>query len=308
MIRGDSLACAQGAAQGHTANEKGETTMKCMKKAGLLALGLAMIGLPTRVTAWTQQGNELEALVPLPSVFDFTRGGGWGVALGAGIEYEAAYDGSDEYEIEFDPAGAVQWRKGNHLLFWEGMELGWRGRLADVWLVQAGARYEDGLEPDDSEDGALEGIEARDSHLVGFLETRRSFGEGWRNWIGGRVMGGESGFGWLGVLAAGHRFGDQRDGSGTEVYVFSTFGTDDFINKDFGVTSEDAESSGLAETELDGGYRSTGINLIHRRYITDHIHVIASAEAELYSSEIGDSPIARDDYEAGLELSAVWHF
>ena len=137
---------------------------------------------------------------------------------------------------------------------------------------------------------------------------RRSLGGDWRNWIGGRVMGGESGFGWLGVLAVGHRFGDQIDGSGTEVFAFSTFGTDDFINKDFGISAEDAEASGLAETELDGGYRSTGINLIHRRYITDHIHVIAAAEAELYSSDIGDSPIARDDYEAGLELSVVWHF
>lgn len=280
-----------------------------MKHRVLSSLFVALLtGLATGVTALAQQVQEVEALVPLPSVLDFTRGGGWGVALGAGIEYEAAYDGSDEYEVELDPAGAIQWRTGNHLLFWEGMELGWRGRLADVWLVQAGARYEDGLEPDDSEDGALDGIEERDSHLVGFLETRRSLGEEWRNWIAGRVMGGESGFGWLGILAAGHRFGGQLDGSGTEVYVFSTFGTDDFINKDFGITAEDAAASGLAETELDGGYRSTGLNLIHRRYITDHIHVIAAAEAELYSSDIGDSPIARDDYEAGLELSAVWHF
>lgn len=270
-------------------------------------VGVMVTGFMCSATAMGQDPRPA-ALVPLPSVFDFTRGEGWGIALGAGVEYEAAYDGSDEYEVELDPAGAIQWRTGNHLVFWEGMELGWRGRLANVWLVQAGARYEDGLEPDDSEDGALDGLEERDSHVVGFLETRRSLGGDWRNWIGGRVMGGESGFGWLGVLAAGHRFGDQLDGSGTEVFAFSTFGTDDFINKDFGISAEDAEASGLAETELDGGYRSTGINLIHRRYITDHIHLIAAAEAELYSSDIGESPIARDDYEAGLELSVVWHF
>jgi outer membrane scaffolding protein for murein synthesis (MipA/OmpV family) len=269
--------------------------------------GVMVAGLMCSATAMGQDPRPV-ALVPLPSVFDFTCGGGWGVALGAGVEYEAAYDGSDEYEVELDPAGAIQWRTGNHLLFWEGMELGWRGRLATVWLIQAGARYEDGLEPDDSEDGALDGLEERDSHLVGFLETRRSLGADWRNWIAGRVMGGESGFGWLGILAAGHRFGDELDGSGTEIFAFSTFGTDDFINKDFGVSVADSEASGLAETELDGGYRSTGINLIHRRYITDHIHVIAAAEAELYSSDIGDSPIARDDYEAGLELSVLWHF
>lgn len=279
-----------------------------MKHMSIKSIACVMVtGFMCSATAMGQDTRPA-ALVPLPSVFDFTRGGGWGVALGAGIEYEAAYDGSDEYEVELDPAGAIQWRTGNHLLFWEGMELGWRGRLADVWLVQAGARYEDGLEPDDSDDGALDGLEERDSHLVGFLETRRSLGADWRNWIAGRVMGGESGFGWLGILAAGHRFGDQLDGTGTEIYAFSTFGTDDFINKDFGVSEADSQASGLAETELDGGYRSTGINLIHRRYITEHIHVIAAAEAELYSSDIGDSPIARDDFEAGLELSVVWHF
>src|SRR5690606_15380682 len=39
-------------------------------------------------------------LFPLPFTPDFTRGGGWGVALGAGVEYENAYTGSDEYEFE----------------------------------------------------------------------------------------------------------------------------------------------------------------------------------------------------------------
>lgn len=259
-------------------------------------------------TAVHAQTDTPAALVPLPSVFDFTRGGGWGVALGAGVEYEAAYDGSDEYSLELDPAGAVQWRDGNHLYFWEGMELGWRGRLADVWLVQAGLRNEGGLEPDDSEDGVLDGLEERDSHLVGFLEARRSIGDNWRNWVGGRLMAGESGFGVLGVVAAGHRFGDQVDGTGTEVYVFSTFGSATFINKDFGVTAADSAASGLAQADLDGGYRSTGINLIHRRYIADHTQLIAAAEAERYNSDIGDSPIARDNHEAGVELAIVREF
>jgi len=85
-------------------------------------------------------GRTDAALVPLPSVLDFTRGGGFGVALGASVEYESAYDGADETEFEVEPAGAVHYRKGDHLFFWEGTELGWRGRLADVWLVQAGIR------------------------------------------------------------------------------------------------------------------------------------------------------------------------
>ena len=223
-------------------------------------------------------------------------------------EYESAYDGADETELEVEPAGAVQYRKGDHLFFWEGMELGWRGRLADVWLVQAGIRNEGGLEPDDSEDGNLDGILPRDSHVVGFLEVRRAVGDDWRNWVAARLMGGPSDFGVLGVVAAGRRFGQQLDGTGTELYGFMTFGTDKFINKDFGVTAVDAVGSGLPVTALSGGYRSTGVQLVHRRHLTRKLHAIAQAGVEFYSSDIGDSPIARSDTEFELSLALVWRF
>lgn len=258
---------------------------------------------PARAEAPTGQ-----SLVPLPSILDFTQGQGFGVALGAGVEYESAYDGADETELAVEPAGAVHYRNGNHLFFWEGYELGWRGRLADVWLIQAGVRNEGGLEPDDSEDGNLRGIKPRDSHVVGFLEVRRGIGSDWRNWVGARLMGGPSDFGVLGVLAAGRRFGQQLDGTGTEIYGFFTFGTDKFINKDFGVTAADAVSSGLPQTTLSGGYRSTGIQLVHRRDLTRKLHAIAQAGVELYSSDIGDSPIARKDYEFEVSLALVWKF
>ena len=249
-----------------------------------------------------------DVLVPLPSIPDFTAGDGWGVALGAGIEYEAAYDGSDEYEFEIEPAGAVQWRTGDHQFFWEGMELGWRGMLAPRSLLQAGVRYEDGLEPDDSDDGRLDGIAPRDSHTVGFAEYRHGFGEAWRHWLGARVMGGPSDFGWLGVLAAGHRFGDRADGTGTELFAFVTLGDADFINKDFGVTAEDSLSSGLPETELDSGYRSTGVTLLHRAHLGERWQFVGQAGVEFYSSDIADSPIAQDDYEYELGVSLLYRF
>jgi MipA family protein len=271
--------------------------------SALVAMSSLLISGPALATEPTT-----EALVPLPSILDFTDGDGWGVALGVGVEYENAYDGADETELEVEPAGAVHYRKGDHLFFWEGMELGWRGRLADVWLVQAGIRNEGGLEPDDSEDGNLDGILPRDSHVVGFLEVRRAVGDDWRNWVAARLMGGPSDFGVLGVVAAGRRFGQQLDGTGTELYGFMTFGTDKFINKDFGVTAADSVGSGLPVTALSGGYRSTGVQLVHRRHLTRKLHAIAQAGVEFYSSDIGDSPIARSDTEFELSLALVWRF
>ncbi|MGA0334412.1 MAG: MipA/OmpV family protein, partial [Kiritimatiellia bacterium] len=244
----------------------------------------------------------------LPSVPDFTRGSGWGLALGLGVEVESAYDGSDEYELELEPAGALQWRSGNQMVYWEGFQLGWRGRLAQDWLVQAGVRYEGGLEPDDSEKGRLDGIAERDSHVAGFLEIRRSIGEEFRNWVGGFVLGGESDFGWLGLLAAGHRCGEALDGTGSEIFVFATFGTDAFFNKDFGVTAADAAASGLEQTELSGGYRSVGLTWVDRRNLTEHLQLVMQAGVEGYSSEIRESPIARDSFEAEVGISLLWRF
>ncbi|HSG61680.1 MAG TPA: MipA/OmpV family protein, partial [Pseudomonadales bacterium] len=74
-------------------------------------------------------------LVPLPSIDDFSKGNdGWALGLGLGIEYESAYEGADEFGIEADPAGALQWRKGNDVFYWAGEALGWRGLRDKLWL------------------------------------------------------------------------------------------------------------------------------------------------------------------------------
>ena len=73
-------------------------------------------------TAIAQDGKT--ALVPLPSVDDFTRGeDGWALGLGLAVEYEAAYEGSDEYDFEVDPAGALQWRSGDNIFYRAGEAL-----------------------------------------------------------------------------------------------------------------------------------------------------------------------------------------
>jgi outer membrane scaffolding protein for murein synthesis (MipA/OmpV family) len=47
---------------------------------------------------------------------------------------------------------------------------------------------------------------------------------------------------------------------------------------------------------------------VHRRDLTRKLHAIAQAGVELYSSDIGDSPIARKDYEFEVSLALVWKF
>ncbi|NIQ95239.1 MAG: MipA/OmpV family protein, partial [Desulfuromonadales bacterium] len=75
-----------------------------------LILLTALVTAITSINLTAAHAEEEAPLFPLPFTPDFTRGSGWGVALGLGVEYENAYAGSDEYEFELDPAGAIQWR------------------------------------------------------------------------------------------------------------------------------------------------------------------------------------------------------
>ncbi|RUO18444.1 MipA/OmpV family protein, partial [Aliidiomarina iranensis] len=96
-----------------------------MKKVTGLLMAVLLPALFSQ-TALAQE--EPTALVPLPSLDDFTRGeDGWSFGLGLGIEYESAYEGSDEFGFEPQPAGAVQWRSGDDIFFFAGEALGWRG-------------------------------------------------------------------------------------------------------------------------------------------------------------------------------------
>ena len=186
-----------------------------MKKFTPLMLALLLQGFLCQ-TALAQ--NEKTAMVPLPSVDDFTRGqDGWAFGLGLGIEYETAYEGSDEFGVELQPAGAVQWRSGNNIFYWAGEAFGWRGLRADTWLLEALVGFEEGREESDSDKGYLDGLGDTDEGFELVLQARRAFSADWRYWLVGRLVASENGN--LGLFGVGRRFGNQTDGSGSEINV-----------------------------------------------------------------------------------------
>ena len=98
------------------------TTRTLRREAAALRCRAALAGATLLLwiasPATAKEQNTLP-LVPLPSVFDFSGGSGWGAALGVGFEYENAYDGSDEYESGVEPARGMsqegvrrRWRQG----------------------------------------------------------------------------------------------------------------------------------------------------------------------------------------------------
>jgi outer membrane scaffolding protein for murein synthesis (MipA/OmpV family) len=163
-------------------------------------------------------------------------------------------------------------------------------------------------EESDSDDGNLNGIEDRDDEFAGTGEVRYAFDEEWRNYVGTRISGGGSDYGALGFLFAGHRFGARQDGGGTEAFLFSTFADSNNLNRDFGISASEAVASGLAATDLDGGYRSSGVRLVDRQFIGKHVQIVSGFEFQYFSSDVQDSPIAREDYSLEVELGVIFHF
>ncbi|SNY49707.1 Outer membrane scaffolding protein for murein synthesis, MipA/OmpV family [Arsukibacterium tuosuense] len=268
----------------------------------LLALSIHALCLPT-VSAQEEQA----ALVPLPSLDDFTRGeDGWSFGLGLGVEYESAYEGSDEFGFEVQPAGAVQWRRGNDIFFFAGEALGWRGLRADTWLFEAIVGFEEGREESDSDDGRLDGLGTTDEGFEFALQARRAFSADWRYWLDGRLVAGENGN--LGIFGVGRRFGEQIDGSGSELSVVAVFHDSELANTEFGVDAAQAAASGLDETKLSGGFRSIGVHYNYRHYINDNWRIFGEALYERYSSDIANSPIARNNYEAEVGVGVIYVF
>lgn len=275
-----------------------------MKKIIYLTL-LALINNIFYNVAIAQENKSV--LVPLPSVDDFTKGeNGWAFGVGVGVEYETAYEGSDEFGLEAQPAGAVQWRSGTTIYYFAGEAFGWRGLYDDIWLVDALIGFEEGREESDSDDGRLNGLGEQEEGFELVLQARRSFTADWRYWLVSRLVASEEGN--LALLGVGRRFGNQTDGTGSEINLVVVFHDSEYANKGFGIDAMQSAASGLEETKLSGGLRSFGIDYNYRHNINRDWQVYGEALFEYFSSEVRESPIARSDYEAEVGIGVIYVF
>ena len=181
--------------------------------------------------------------------------------------------------------------------------LSWQ-RAGARWIALAGPR---GLaRRHDSDDGRLDGLGDADENTELVLQARRAFDADWRYWLDGRVVTGDNGS--LSLFGVGRRLGDQNDGSGHEIAIAVVFHDSDYANKDFGIDAGQSAASGLNETNLSGGFRSVGFNYNYRHYINENWQIFGEAVYERYSSDIEDSPIARNNYEAEVGVGFIYVF
>jgi outer membrane protein len=249
----------------------------------------------------------------IPSLIDYTTGDGFVQAVGVKFKYESAYRGSDQYVLEATLDGAAHWRHGHNLFFIEnydlnGVELGWRNFIGATWLIQSGLRHETVLPSSKTKHGDINNFPHRGSQVFGFFEVRRALDVQWRNWATGRFSGGPNDFGLRAEISISHQFFLHAYGSAAEVEVFTTFGDEEQINNYFGISQSDANTSGLAQIDLNGGYRSSGINAMFRKTMFKNIQFTVEARLEYYSNEVQNSSLVRDTSEASMSTSLIYRF
>ena len=74
------------------------------------------------------------------------------------------------------------------------------------------------------------------------------------------------------------------------------------------MNAQQALDSGLPETDVDSGYRSTGVNVNYRNYLNESWQIFGEALYEIYGSDVSDSPISRNDYEAEIGVGFIYIF
>lgn len=250
-------------------------------------------------------------LVPLPSIPDYTKGDGWTNSFGLQLGTSAIYKGSDHYELSVKPEGAIQYRNGDYLFFWEGFdfnstEAGWRGLVTDNWLIKIGARHEIVIPSTRSEKTGIDGLPHRGSHILARIDMKYSIGYEWKNWISCQLLGGPSSYGWQTKLAAGHLFRQGLGNNGTEIQLYTTFADRNNFNDYFGVSETDSDTTNLNPIELEGGYRSTGLDIFYRRGIGRHTHLLVRAGIEVFSNEIEESDLVLDRSPTYINAALVW--
>ncbi len=112
----------------------------------------------------------------------------------------------------------------------------------------------------------------------------------------------------MALFGVGRRFGEQTEGTGSEVNFVFVLHDSDYANKGFGIDAMQSASSGLEETNLSGGLRSVGIDYNYRKNINSDWQIYGEALFEYFSSEVRDSPIARSDFEAEVGVGFIYKF
>lgn len=213
---------------------------------------------------------------------------GWDIRLGAGVEREPTFQGSDRSQTEADPFVLVGYKYRWGDLFLTGGGVGYSRMLTPSFGLQLQLEAEDTREVDD--DDRLTGLGNQDEELE--LEIIGRYFQGpWQ--LGGSVAvaTGDKGVVWF--LGGGYamRLADDR----LFVNLSADLSGSDKKNQqtDFGITPAQAAAStfGYPEYTPGGGLKSFGLGVMLDYQLTDNWFVYSELDYERLLGDVADSPL-----------------
>ncbi|MEM7276768.1 MAG: MipA/OmpV family protein [Pseudomonadota bacterium] len=227
----------------------------------------------------------------------------WDFRLGAGIEYEPTYQGSDRSDSEVDPFVIAAYRADWGNVFLTGGGVGFSRMLSKQIGIFVQLEMEDVREIDD--DQRLAGLGNQDEELE--LEIVGKY------FMGPLTLGisvapatGDKGVVWFAGADYHWRLADER--------LFLSLGADlsgsskDNQQTDFGITPAQSLASGYREYSPDGGLKSLGLSFAAEYEVNRQWYLYAQADYERLLGDVADSPIVFDENNVEVGLGVFYRF
>ncbi|NTS75811.1 MipA/OmpV family protein [Catenovulum sp. SM1970] len=278
-----------------------------MKPAAFLVLSL-MPGVVLATGQFSEIKNDIGSLPMqlIGPVAPMSAELGWRYSAGLGLEYEAEYHGSDEAAAEVDVFAEIAYRADN----WEFQSNLLANRIiyqaSDHFFITGWLNLEEGREADHASDGSLDGM--------GTVDEMLEFGGGvmWQpmdrltlGLVAQSYAGGDPDKGIVGFATVHYRLYDRKNFK-LDISADMSFANADHLQTEFGVTPEQALSSGYQVYEFDSGIKSYGVGFNGVYALDDHWSVSFEGHYEAYATDVTDSPIievgTENEIEAGVTL------
>ncbi len=222
----------------------------------------------------------------------------WRLILGAGALYRPDYPGSDDLETRAVPLIFAEY---GERLYLRGTTAGARLWGNGVWGLDAVARYHSGRDSDDN--SILEGLEDIDAGVDGGLALNVGRGP-WKAQLAVYQDISSSHDGLYIDLEAGRTF-TLNPRLQLELEASATWADADFTDAYFGITPDQAMTTGLPVHEAEAGMKDVGLSLGLNYSPGRHWLVRAQVGVARLLGDAADSPLVEDHGSATQPRAAL---
>ena len=232
----------------------------------------------------------------------------WYFSIGAGIEYEPTYAGSDKYtsEPEID-LSATYLSNAGHRYFISVGEIGAHFQSNPDLVFSTILEFEESR--DDSDDSTLSGL----NEIEDTIELQTALTKRWNDYFASIALQydiRDEGKGLVWFIAAGKHY-SWSDKADSLIWLDISGADSEHMRTEFGITQAESNTTGLAPYRPGSGIKSTTLNIANNYAINDSWSIGANLAIEYYFSKASDSPLIKtegDDLTAEAELTINYEF